>query len=138
MHMTIDFPGGKRVDADFQGHSIPTDQPEHGGGENSAPAPFDLFLASIGTCSGIYVLSFCQQRALPTDGINIVQHMSRNPETGMLDCIDLDIQLPEGFPDKYRRPLVRAAGQCAVKRHLESPPRLNVRTSKPSESEEPC
>lgn len=134
MRMTIGFPGGKRVDAEFQGHNISTDQPEHGGGDNSAPAPFDLFLASIGTCSGIYVLSFCQQRGLPTDDITIDQEMVRDPETGMLASISLEIQLPDDFPEKYRKAIVRAAEKCAVKRHLEAPPMLSIKTTKPGET----
>ena len=64
----IDFPGGARVDAHFGPYTVKTDQPPSGGGQGSAPAPFSLFLASIGTCAGIYVLGFCRQRGLPTDG----------------------------------------------------------------------
>ena len=54
MDMKVYFPGGKRVYADYGGFTIETDQPARGGGDDSAPAPFDLFLASIGTCAGIY------------------------------------------------------------------------------------
>lgn len=75
MEMTISFPGGSRVDASFDGFTVPTDQPVMGGGEGSAPTPFAVFLSSIGTCAGIYVLGFCKQRALPTDGIRIVERI---------------------------------------------------------------
>jgi ribosomal protein S12 methylthiotransferase accessory factor len=133
VHITIGFPGGKRVDAELEEHSIPTDQPAQGGGDNSAPSPFDLFLASIGTCSGIYVLSFCQRRGIPTEDITISQRMTRDPDTKMLSSIELDIRLPDDFPEKYRKAVVKAAGRCAVKRHLESPPRVTISTSKPGE-----
>ena len=128
MEMTVSFPGGARVDADFGPHTIRTDQPPHAGGEGSAPAPFALFLASIGTCAGIYVLGFCRQRGLSTDGIQLVQRMEADPRTGMIARVDLDIQVPAEFPEKYRDALVRAASQCAVKKHLESPPSFQVRT----------
>jgi putative redox protein len=123
MEMEIVFPGGKRVDAITGGMVIATDQ------NGSAPAPFGLFLASIGTCAGIYVLSFCQQRGLSTNGIRIVQRMSSNPATHMLDRIELDIQLPPDFPEKYRDAVVRSAELCAVKKHLENPPVFDVHTS---------
>lgn len=129
MEMVIDFPGGARVDAHFGEFTVKTDQPPMGGGENSAPAPFSVFLASIGTCAGIYVLGFCRQRGLPTEGIRIVQRMSRNRMTGMVDQIDLEIQVPPTFPQKYYDALVRSADQCAVKKHLENPPKFNVYTS---------
>ncbi len=126
--MTVTFPGGARVDAQFGHHTIRTDQPPHAGGDGSAPAPFALFLASIGTCAGIYVLGFCKQRGLPTEGIHIVQRMESDPRTGMIGRIVMDIQVPPDFPEKYRDALVRAASQCAVKKHLEMPPRFEVKT----------
>jgi len=128
MEMVVRFPGGARVDAEFGPHVIRTDQPPHAGGEGSAPAPFALFLASIGTCAGIYVLGFCRQRGLPTDGIQIVQRMEADPRTGLIAKVSLDIQVPPEFPEKYRDALVRAASQCAVKKHLEVPPAFEVRT----------
>lgn len=126
MEMVIDFPGGARVDAHFGPYTISTDQPPSGGGEGTAPAPFATFLASIGTCAGIYVLGFCKQRGLPTDGIRILQRMHGNPATGMIDQIDLEIQTPPSFPEKYLPSLVRSAELCAVKKHMEAPPKFNI------------
>jgi putative redox protein len=128
MDLTITFPGGARVDAQVGQHVVRTDQPARGGGENSAPTPFSLFLASIGTCAGIYVLGFCAQRGLSTDGITIHQRVQSNPATGMVDLVALDIKVPPEFPAKYHDALIRAADQCAVKKHLEAPPRFEVRT----------
>jgi ribosomal protein S12 methylthiotransferase accessory factor len=129
MDMTVTFPGGLKVDAQTGPFSIKTDQPLKAGGEGSAPAPFTLFLASIGTCAGIYVLSFCQQRHLPTEGIRIVQRIEGNPaRPGMVGKVTLDIEVPPDFPAKYHEALIRAADQCAVKKHLEHPPTFEVRT----------
>ena len=124
MEMLIDFPGGSRVDAHFKDFTVPTDQPPTA----SAPMPFDLFLASIGTCAGIYVLGFCKQRNLPTEGIQIVQRSHTNPATGMVETIDIEIQVPPTFPEKYRDSLIRSAELCKVKKHMEQPPKFNVTT----------
>jgi len=126
MDMIITFPGGARVDAEYGGMVICTDQPPQGGGEGSAPTPFALFLASMGTCAGIYVLSFCQQRGIPTEGIRLRQSMDTDPATHLVRHIRLDIDLPAGFPEKYLSSVVRAAQLCAVKRHLENPPTFAV------------
>ena len=128
MDMTVTFPGGVKVDAQFGSHIIKTDQPVQGGGEGSAPAPFALFLASIATCAGIYVLGFCKQRGLPTDGIRLVQRLEADPRTGMISRVVIDIVVPPGFPEKYHPALIRAADQCAVKKHLENPPAFEVKT----------
>jgi putative redox protein len=128
MEMIIDFPGGARVDAHFGPYTIPTDQPPTGGGDGSAPTPFAVFLSSMGTCAGIYVLGFCRQRGLSTDGIRIVQRMHSNPLTGMVGKVDLEIQVPSTFPEKYRPSLVKSAELCAVKKHFEHPPVFDIMT----------
>ncbi len=128
MEMVIDFPGGARVDAHFDPFTVQTDQPPSGGGENSAPTPFAVFLASIGACAGIYVLGFCKQRGLPIDGVRIIQRAHRDFSTGLVATIDLEIQVPPSFPEKYYDSLVRSANMCAVKKHLEHPPSFNTYT----------
>jgi len=128
MEMIIDFPGGAKVDAHFGSYTVKTDQPPAGGGEGSAPAPFEIFLASIGTCAGIYVLGFCRQRGLPTEGIQIVERIHPDRTTGMVGKIDLEIQVPASFPEKYLPSLIRSAELCAVKKHLENPPKFDVST----------
>jgi len=124
MEMVIDFPGGARVDAHFGPFTLKTDQPPVA----SAPSPFQTFLASIGTCAGIYVLGFCQQRGLPTEGIRIIQRIYNDPTSGMVGKIDVEIQVPPTFPEKYLPSLVRSAELCAVKKHLEHPPKIDVFT----------
>ncbi|HYO42853.1 MAG TPA: OsmC family protein [Candidatus Limnocylindrales bacterium] len=126
MEMVIDFPGGARVDAHVGSFVIPTDQPPSGGGQSSAPTPFVTFLSTIGTCAGIYVLGFCRQRGIPTDGIRLVQRMQADPTTGLISDVAVTIQLPSSFPAKYADAVVRAAEQCAVKRHFEHPPVIRV------------
>lgn len=128
MEMIIDFPGGARVDAHFGPYTVKTDQPPMGGGSGSAPTPFAMFLSSLGTCAGIYVLGFCQQRGLSTDGIRIVQRIHNDPLSGMVGKIELEIQTPPDFPEKYLPALVRSAEQCAVKKHMERPPKFDIHT----------
>lgn len=134
MDMIIDFPGGLQVDAHFGPYTVSTDQPGPYG-RGAAPTPFATFLASIGTCAGIYVLSFCQQRGLSTEGIRIVQSLESSPFTGLVNKVRLDIQLPPSFPEKYKSAVIRAADQCAVKKHFENPPSFDVFTSIIAEEE---
>jgi putative redox protein len=129
MEMLIDFPGGARVDAHFGPFTIPTDQPPQGGGQGTAPTPFDTFLASLGTCAGIYALGFCNQRGISAQGIRLIQRMEYERATGMVTRITFDIQLPPDFPEKYKTAVIRAAEQCKVKKHFEHPPVIEVSTS---------
>lgn len=128
MDMVVDFPGGLRVDAHFGSFTVSTDQPVHAGGEDSAPTPFSTFLASLATCAGIYVLGFCRQRGIPTDGMRLVQRTVDDASTGLVSEIALEIELPEGFPERYIPSVIRAAEQCKVKKHFERPPAVQVTT----------
>jgi putative redox protein len=128
MEMTVDFPGGARVAARFGAFTVATDQPVEGGGEGSAPTPFETFLASLATCSGIYVLGFCRQRGIPFEDIRMVQRAEINPKTGLAESISLEIQLPPGFPEQYISAVIRAAEQCKVKKHFENPPDIQVKS----------
>jgi len=120
MDMTIHFHDSDRVEARKGETTIVTDQ------DGSAPAPFDLFLASIGTCAGFYVSRFCRQRKIPVDRLRIVQRSVRDPETRVIERIELEVELPPDFPAQYREAVIRSANLCAVKRYLEKPPKVGV------------
>ena len=128
MDIKVTFPGGKRVNAELDGYTVPTDQPLSAGGAGSAPAPFSYFLASIATCAGIYVLGFCQARDIPTLGLSLTQHHEWDEQTHRLKQVSIDITLPPGFPEKYRDAVRRAAELCAVKKAIAAPPEFVVTT----------
>lgn len=124
--MVVTFPGGKRVDAEYGGFTIRTDQPPQSGGEGSAPQPFDLFLASIATCAGIYAKGYCDTRGIATEGLALVMRIERDPVERRIARLVLEFTLPAGFPEKHREGLIRAAELCAVKKHLQHPPLFEI------------
>jgi putative redox protein len=128
MEYDIFFAGGKKINARYNGFTIATDQPVEDGGENSAPTPFDYFLASIGTCAGFYTLSFCNTREIPTDGIHLKLKSVYSEEKGRLETVQIHIHLPPDFPEKYRKTLIRVVDQCSVKKAILNPPAFEVLT----------
>jgi len=132
MDIRITFPGGKKVKAEMDGMTVATDQPVKQGGEGEAPTPYALFLASIGTCAGIFILGFCLERNIPTDGITLTQRLKYSPSVvaggARLAKIAIDINVPDDFPEKYHKALVKVADQCAVKKTIMDPPEFEIRT----------
>jgi putative redox protein len=129
MEMRITFPGGEKVSAEINSRVIATDQPVEAGGEGSAPSPFDYFLASLGTCAGIYVLSFCQHRQIATEGLALTQRMefiTTDDGKKKLAKVAIEIELPSGFPEKYRNAIVKAAELCSVKKEIMDPPEFVI------------
>lgn len=123
---SLAFPGGKKVEVIYGKHRVLTDQPVENGGDDEAMAPFDLFMASIISCSGIYALSFLRQRNLNTEGLNIRMYPVWNNDEHRISEIQLEVDTPEDFPEKYKGALINVIGACAVKRHLETPPEIKV------------
>ena len=124
--MEVHFPGGMRVNARYKGFTIETDQPVYAGGEGAFPAPFDLFLASIATCAGFYVLFFCEKRGISVRHTSLVMRTEKNQETKMIDKIAIEMKLPSEFPEKYKRAVIRAVNACSVKEHILNPPSFEL------------
>jgi len=133
MRIDTTFPGGVRVEATVRGHTMATDQPTTYGGDDTAPSPFELYLGSIATCAGFYAMQFCRKRDLPTEGLSLSMEATKDPDTHQLALIQIDVTVPEGFPERYRSAIVRSIDQCAVKRSLEAPPRINTVVHEASE-----
>ena len=117
------------MNAHFGSFTVETDQPSSNGGDGTAPTPFEMFLASLATCAGIYVLGFCKTRGIPSEGIRLVQKVERNAESKLATKIRVEIQLPPSFPRQYTSAVIRAAESCLVKKHLENPPAFEVVTT---------
>jgi ribosomal protein S12 methylthiotransferase accessory factor len=118
--------GNKKIDATVNGFTIHTDQHKDDGGDSSAPEPYTLFLSSLATCAGMYVVGFCQTRDIPTEGIRLVQDHSFDDKTGLLLGINIRVEVPPSFPEKYHKALIKAAKYCTVKKTLEEPPPMEV------------
>lgn len=134
MEVKVTFPGGEKVNAEINNRVIATDQPVEAGGDGSAPTPFDYFLASLGTCAGIYVLSFCRQRQIDTNGLELTQRMEFDTaEDGKkkLARVIIEIVLPPGFPEKYHNAIIRTAGLCSVKKVIMDPPEFEISVRTP-------
>ena len=140
--MDIQFTGGLRVEALHDGYRIRTDQPTVAGGDGTAPSPFDLFLASIGTCAAYYALRFLQMRNLDTEGLAVTLQTEPSEPGHQIRSIRIEVVLPPKFPEKYREAILRSVDQCAVKRHLVDPPVVEVVTipgaARPESQGLPC
>jgi ribosomal protein S12 methylthiotransferase accessory factor len=124
--MTVSFPGNKKVDCSVRDFTISTDQPLAAGGDNSAPSPFELFLASIATCAGIYAVGFCEKRQLSTEGMSLELDTQKDEETGLIGNVKLVLHTAPDFPEKYHKAIINSMDLCAVKKHMQNPPSFEI------------
>lgn len=130
MAMEISFPGGKKVNAQVNGFTIKTDQSKKDGGDDTAPTPSFLFLASLGTCAGIYALNFCEKRKMDTEKLKLVLDFESDPKTHMVKKVLMKLMLPPDFPEKYIPAIIKVMDLCHVKKHLHEPPEFETTTQK--------
>ena len=124
--MEIKFAGGKLIHAETKGFTIATDGPTVPGGPVTAPSPVDLLLAALGNCTGYYVLHFCETREIPVDNISLSVNATRDEEARRHSAIEIAVNLPDDFPERYVEPLLKACSQCTVKKYLLDPPALST------------
>jgi ribosomal protein S12 methylthiotransferase accessory factor len=122
----IVFGGGLKVDAEYKGFVIKTDQPVREGGGGTAPSPFDYFLVSLAACAGYYALEFCQARKIPTAKLGVSMTTERGAISKMIERVAVRLDLPPDFPPRYREAIVKAVDHCTVKAHILRPPRFEV------------
>ncbi|HSJ23435.1 MAG TPA: OsmC family protein [Longimicrobiales bacterium] len=129
---TITWDGGLRFTAEMRGHSVPTDQPVHAGGADSAIMPLELLAASLGTCVALYAHQFCAARQIPVDGLGVEVSHETAKAPKRIGRFDVVVRLPDGFPDEYRAAAERAVRACPVHNTLSHPPEINIDVQAPA------
>jgi putative redox protein len=124
--LKVVFSGNYKIDVEYKGFTVKTDQPARDGGDNTAPAPFDLFLVSVAACAGFYALAFCRERQISTEGLGVTMTTERGEVSRMIDKISIVVDVPPGFPEKYRSALAKAVDHCTVKAHMMRPPQFEI------------
>jgi ribosomal protein S12 methylthiotransferase accessory factor len=126
MDIIVTFEGNKKVNAQVGKFLVRTDQPVSAGGEDTYPAPYELFLASMATCAGIYVKGYCDNRGISTEGITLTQKHEFD-EKGLATKIDIIVNLPKDFPEKNIDSVIHVAGLCKVKKQILAVPEMNIK-----------
>ena len=124
--LKVVFGDNYKIDVDYKGFTVKTDQPVHDGGDGTAPSPFDYFLVSLAACAGYYALAFCRERKIPVEGLGVTMTTERGEVSKMIDRISIAVAPPAGFPEKYRTALVKSVDHCTVKAHMMRPPQFEV------------
>jgi len=116
---------GAKLETDIGGKfDITCDQPAPFG-EDSAPSPYDVFLASVTACTGYFAQRYCRKWQLPHDGITVELEPSFNTAHALTE-VKLRVRIPASFPQEHIAGLLRNAGACPVKKALESSPVVSL------------
>lgn len=124
--IVVSWDGGARFTADVRGHKVVVDQPEKGGGEDSAPMPVELLPTSLGTCIALYVQRFLATRQLDASGLTVEVTSVGAPNPNRIARLGVEVKIPGGVPAKYHDAVRRAAEGCTVHHTLTHAPEIVV------------
>jgi uncharacterized OsmC-like protein len=115
-------------------HHLQADEPVSAGGADAAPGPYDYLLIALGVCTSMTVGLYARRKQWPLENISVSLRHSRihakdcedcETKEGMLDRIDMEVELTGSLSAEQRAKLMEIAAICPVHRTLTS--EINIR-----------
>jgi len=115
-------------------HNLVADEPVNAGGGDAGPDPYDYLLTALGACTSMTVGFYARRNKLPLEDIKVSLWHSRiyardceecETKQGLLDRIDLEVELTGSLSEAQHAKLIEIAAKCPVHRTLTS--EINIR-----------
>ena len=126
MEIQVLLKENQKLEAHFNGFKVLSDQPADNKGDNTAPSPFDYFLASTAMCAGYFIKAYCQPRGISTEGITVTQINNKDAENKYKQHIDIVVKVPETISEKDRIGIMRSIEGCSVKKAIQQIPEIKI------------
>jgi uncharacterized OsmC-like protein len=116
-------------------HQLQADEPTELGGGDAGPGPYDYLLTALGACTSMTIGWYARKRRIPLQDIKVSLWHSRIhakdceeciTKEGMLDRIELEIDLTGDLTPQQHALLMEAAEKCPVHRTLTS--EINIKS----------
>ncbi len=124
--MRVEHRGGDKFDINVRGHVVRVDQPVKDRGEDTAPTPTELFIASLASCVAFYARRYLARHDLPTDGLAVEATFVMGAKPARVARIDLRLIVPDGVTPERLDALLAVASHCTVHNTLTSEPEVSI------------
>ena len=126
MKVEVNLQQGFLFKAVCGGHEVFTDQHQAEGGADQAMTPAELFIASLGTCIGVYAVRFCKRHNLPTEGMKVFLDWSNAKDPVRIGSIKAELHYPHNIPETEKKGLLRMAEACFVHETILHKPEIVI------------
>jgi putative redox protein len=126
MKMEVELQKGFLFKAVYGNHEVFTDQHKDDGGTDQAMTPAEFFVASLGTCIGVYAARFCQRHNLPTEGMKVSLDWTRVKDPARIGSIKADLIYPHPIGEAEKKGLLRMAESCFVHESIVHTPEIKI------------
>jgi uncharacterized OsmC-like protein len=125
--MDVRFVSGESYEVAVRGHRVLVDQPAEAGGQDAAPTPTELFVASLATCAAFYAGRYLTRHGYSRDGLAVSASFDMATDRpARVSGIRLAVQVPAGLPAGTRPALRAVVSHCTVHNSLASPPSVTI------------
>ena len=124
--VSVTHQGGDRFEIDVRGHRIRVDQPESMGGEDTAPTPTELFVASLASCSAFYARRYLSRHDLPVEGLRVETAYEMGTAPSRVSAFEVKVHLPAGIPAERHAALIAMVSHCTVHSTLTHEPEVTI------------
>lgn len=126
MKITSKLLSGKCFESDIRGHKLIVDVTKEMGGTDAGPMPPELLATSLGTCVGVYAVSFCNKHGISTEGMVVHTEWEKVPDPSRIGSMHVCVQLPAGIPEEKHAAFMRTVEQCMVHNTLCQMPNITL------------
>lgn len=125
--MDVRFVSGEAYAVTVRGHRVVVDQPAEVGGQDSAPTPTELFVASLASCVAFYAGRFLTRHGYSRDGLAVsADYEMASDRPARVSNIRLMVRVPAGLPPQRWAALRAVASHCTVHNSLADPPPVSI------------
>jgi putative redox protein len=125
--MDVRFVAGEAYEVTVRGHRLMVDQPAEAGGQDAAPTPTELFVASLATCVAFYAGRYLTRHGYGRDGLAVsAGYDMASDRPARVGAIRLTVHVPAGLPPERWAALRAVVSHCTVHNSLASPPSVTI------------
>jgi uncharacterized OsmC-like protein len=125
--MEVSFIDGESYEIAVRGHRVMVDQPADAGGDDSAPTPTELFVASLASCVAFYAGRFLTRHGHHRTGLTVsASYELATDRPARIRTIRISIKVPTDLPEERWAALAAVAKHCTVHNTLDNPPDVAI------------